>query len=121
MGISWNKVKKIMISVIIAFVITIVLLLLLALLLYLMQWNLEKVTMGIIGIYIFSCAIGGWSAGKKMKKRKYLWGLVTGALYFLILMVISALSEYGVQSKGMEILSVAVMCLGAGTLGGMLS
>ncbi|MEE1032081.1 MAG: TIGR04086 family membrane protein [Ruminococcus sp.] len=118
---DWSKEKNLLVCVLLSYVITIVFLMLLALFLYCFQWNLDKVTLGIIVIYIVSCLFGGWMAGRKMKKQKFLWGLLTGVVYFLILVLISMLSKAGIQGQGIEIAAIAIMCMGAGMLGGMVS
>lgn len=116
-----KKVKKFFFSTAIAMMLTIILLLLLAMGLYFLQWNMEKVMIGIIGIYIISCMTGGWIAGRTIKKQKYLWGALIGLLYFLVVIIFSVLSETGIRSQGVELFAIAVMCLGAGTIGGMIA
>lgn len=116
-----KNVKKLLFSIAMAMMLTIILLLLLAMGLYLFQWNMEKVMIGMIGIYIISCMTGGWIAGRTIKKQKYVWGALIGLLYFLVAILISVLSETGIRSQGVELLAIAVMCLGAGTFGGMIA
>ena len=63
---------------------TAVFLLLLAFGMYRFQWGEKEITLGVRGIYILACFLAGLSAGKKAKRRRFLWGFCAGALYFLI-------------------------------------
>ncbi|MCD8337788.1 MAG: TIGR04086 family membrane protein, partial [Lachnospiraceae bacterium] len=76
---------------------TIVLLLGFAFLLLKLQLDAGKTEIGILVIYVLSCFIGGWYCGRKAGQRKFLWGLLTGILYFLLLLVVSALGEEAVK------------------------
>ncbi|MEG1847864.1 MAG: TIGR04086 family membrane protein [Lachnospiraceae bacterium] len=96
-------------------------LLLLALLLYRFQLSESVVTIAIIIIYIIATFAAGLIVGKKMEKRKFLWGLLTGSLYFVILMVISLLINHSITDVTTHILTTFLLCAGSGMLGGMLS
>lgn len=71
----------------------------------------------IIG-YVLAPATGGFLLGKKRKVNRFLWGLLVGAMYFLVYAAIAL----GTQEVSLsEILWVAIpVCLG-GMAGGMLS
>ena len=68
---------------------TAVFLLLLAFGMYRFQWGEKEITLGVRGIYILACFLAGLSAGKKAKRRRFLWGFCAGALYFLIFLALS--------------------------------
>ena len=61
----------------------------LTLLLYKMGLSEENVNAGIILIYVISTFAGGFVIGKLSGTRKFLWGLITGVLYFALLVLIS--------------------------------
>ena len=67
---------------------TAVFLLLLAFGMYRFQWGEKEITLGVRGIYILACFLAGLVAGKKAKRRRFLWGFCAGALYFLIFLFI---------------------------------
>ena len=49
-----------------------------------------------------------------------MWGLVTGTLYFIMLLAASWISG-GIDAKAAEIITTMLLCLGGGMLGGMLA
>ena len=71
-----------------AWVVTALLLLLMALFLFKLELNESKVSLGMNAVYVLSCFFGGLAAGKGGKKRKFLWGLPTGTIYFLVSVVL---------------------------------
>ncbi|MCH5338246.1 MAG: TIGR04086 family membrane protein [Acetatifactor sp.] len=104
-----------------SYILTGILLALLAFLLYRMGLGEKAVTIAIIVIYVAATFFGGFMAGKKLKSRKFLWGLVLGAAYFLVLSALSlSVGEEGLQ-MGNSFLTTLVLCAGGGMLGGMLS
>ncbi len=108
-------------SLIAAYLITGLLLLFTALLLYKFQPEQSMVSVGILVIYVLGSFLGGFFAGKGTGRRKFLWGLATGALYFLLLLAASFVSGNGLQSEAGRIVTTMLLCLGGGMLGGMLA
>lgn len=103
-----------------AWVVTALLLLLMALLLFKLELNESKVSLGMNAVYVLSCFFGGLAAGKGGKKRKFLWGLLTGTIYFLVLFLLSWKTRTERESIRSFLLAAA-LCLGGGMLGGMIS
>ena len=108
-------------SLLFSYILTGSLLLLLALLLYKADLSQKVVSVCIIVIYVLATFFAGFITGKKLKSRKFLWGAVMGAAYFLVLVVISLAvnRQPGVLSN--SFLTTLVLCTGGGMLGGMLS
>ncbi len=104
-----------------SYLITIGGLLLLALLLYKIPLSESAVNIGIIVIYILSTFLTAFVCGKKMQKKKFLWGFVLGTSYFLILLVISLITNQSNVILGTNVLTSFMICAGAGTLGGMVA
>ena len=104
-----------------SYLLTTGLLLLLALLLYRFELTEKVVSVCIIGIYILVTFLAGFLAGKREGSRKFLWGLLLGGLYFLILIVISLTVNQGMGEVGGNFFTVLILCCGSGMLGGMLS
>lgn len=114
-------VKTLGISLLAGYVITLAGIFLLALCLFLFQVTEEVVNIGIIIIYVVSSLGAGFLAGKQIKTRKFLWGMLVGVLYYLILVVISMAGNQTLTVQNQELLTTFLMCVGSGTLGGMVS
>jgi len=71
-------------------------------------------------LYVLSCLFGGMAAGKKAGSRKFFWGLMLGACYFLVLVILSLTGEQGIASGFKEIILPGIICLFSGMLGGIL-
>ena len=61
---------------------SIILLLVLAGLMYSVHLSQNQISFGVFFIYIISCFFGGFLTGKKLKVRRFLWGLCFGIGYF---------------------------------------
>lgn len=104
-----------------AYVLTAGLLLLLAFMLYRFGLSEKVVSVCIIAIYILVTFFAGLLAGKQEGKRKYLWGLFMGALYFGILTVVSLVVNKGLEDVAGNMMTVFFLCAGSGMLGGMVA
>lgn len=104
-----------------AYVLTAGLLLLLAFMLYRFGLSEKVVSVCIIAIYILVTFFAGMLAGKREGKRKYLWGLAMGVLYFGILVVVSLVVNKGLEDVAGNMMTVFFLCAGSGALGGMLA
>jgi putative membrane protein (TIGR04086 family) len=120
-SIAKPKIMSLLTSLIVSYLITGLMLLILALLLYKMNFDEGKVTIGIIAVYIFSCFIGGNIVGRKVGEKKYLWGMILGVVYFVLLLGISTLVQPGSMTGVRYLITSMIMCVGGGMLGGMLS
>ncbi len=105
----------------VAYVLTAALLLLLAFMLYRFGLSEKIVSVCIIAIYILVTFFAGLLAGKREGKRKYLWGLLMGALYFGILVAVSLVVKKGLEDVAGNMMTVFFLCAGSGMLGGMIS
>ena len=83
-----SGVMRIFQALLVSYIITGILLLVLAVLLYKLNLDKGKVTAGITGIYVVSAFAGGFLIGKLQKVRKFIWGLMLGILYFLLLVLV---------------------------------
>lgn len=103
------------------YLITGAMLLLLAGFLYKMKLSEQVVSIGIIVIYVVSALISGFIAGKKAGNKKYLWGLLQGALYFTVLLIMTFIVRRSVSDFGSNLVTTLLLCTGSGMLGGMLA
>ena len=116
-SVLWRLIR----SLILSFLLSLILLAGLTFLLYKFRLGESQITAGIHGVYIVSCLAGGLLAGKAMKTRRFLWGILAGLLYFLFLFAMSALQEQGIHTEITRILTVFGICSLSGMVGGMLS
>lgn len=103
------------------YLLTGVLLLVLAALLYKMQLSESMVSIGIVFIYVASGFLGGFIIGKIMKTRRFFWGMIMGACYFLILVIGSIVFQRGINMELSQVITTLVLCTASGMIGGMAS
>ena len=103
------------------YIFTGILLVVLAALLYKLELSESAVNIAIIAIYILSGFAGGFLAGKILKVKKFMWGAVIGALYFLVLLMVSLIVHRGLSGDGVHFITTMILCVASGTVGGMVS
>lgn len=119
--ISKNNAMPILMDLVAMYVITGILLVILAALIGRVDMTDAAVSIGIIVTYIVSCFAGGFLIGKKKKRKKYLWGLCVGLLYFLVLFLGNLAVNRGIDGRIVHMATTAVLCVLSGMAGGMLS
>lgn len=97
------------------------LLLFLAFLLYKLHLSEKTVNVCIILIYVAASFFAGFITGKKKGAKKFFWGAVMGALYFVVLFAISAIVNRAFPQLSSDFTTSMLLCVGGGMLGGMLS
>ena len=116
-----EKIMWMLKSLLASYIVTGLLLLGLSFLVYKFELDEQLVVGGIVAIYVISTFLGGYIIGKLTGVRKFVWGMIVGAIYFVLLFLIS----YGVyrefNTNGISVITTAILCIGGGTLGGMLS
>ncbi len=124
MGKKENYTKKVIFvtkCMLAAYILTAGLLLLLAFMLYRFGLSEKVVSICIIAIYIIVTFLAGLVAGKWAGKKKFLWGLAMGVMYFVILVIVSMVVNKGPQDVAQNMVTVFFLCAGSGMLGGMIS
>lgn len=116
-----DKGIRIIKGLVISYLLTGGCLLILALLLYRFHLSEKIVSIGIIVIYVCASFMTGIYNGKYMEKRRFLWGLLGGAAYFLILLAVSIIVDQDSENMLQQGVTVFLLCIGAGMLGGMLA
>ncbi|MCI7130540.1 MAG: TIGR04086 family membrane protein [Lachnospiraceae bacterium] len=111
----------VMVILVTMYVISGILLLLLAFLMYRMDLAEPVVNGAIIAIYIIAGFFGGFLMGKRAGVKKYLWGLLMGALYYGVLLLVGVVLHQGLNGEPVHLLSTMVLCLLSATAGGMIS
>lgn len=108
-------------SLLFSYILTGGLLLLLALLLYKADLSQKLVSIGIIVIYVLATFFAGFITGKRLKNKRFLWGALMGAAYFVVLAVISLIVNRQPGILSGSFLTTLILCCGGGMLGGMIS
>jgi putative membrane protein (TIGR04086 family) len=75
----------------------------------------------IVIVYGLSTLAGGYIMGKVMLNKKFLWGALSGLIYFLIIAAISVIVKGSVDAGTVGFISGFVVSVAAGCLGGMIS
>lgn len=119
-GIEQTAVR-ILKALLCAYIVTGIMLLILTLLLYKAGLSEENVNAGIILTYVISTFAGGFVMGKLTGTKKFLWGLLLGVLYFVLLLLITLGVYHTLQADITNLLTTFLLCAGGGMLGGMVS
>ncbi|MBQ3512630.1 MAG: TIGR04086 family membrane protein [Lachnospiraceae bacterium] len=90
---------------------------------FVLQYEMKEgiVNIVIVATYVIANFMGGFICGKRMKEKKFLWGLALGLLYAAILMVVSVALGNGSALADRSNLTMMMLCTGGGMLGGMLA
>ena len=119
---NYHKIViKILSTLLAMYILTGAALFLLAFLLYKLELTEQAVSIGIMVIYVLAGLFGGMVIGKRMKTRRFLWGILVGAFYFAVLLLGSFLLNQGLASDVLHVIMTLLMCMGSGMIGGMLS
>ncbi|WFR56181.1 TIGR04086 family membrane protein [Anaerocolumna sp. AGMB13025] len=116
-----SKVVTILRNLLVSYMITGLLLLLLAFLMMKADVSSTVLNGGILLTYVLSSFVGGFLLGKSADSKRFLWGLGMGALYFIMLILISVLTNSVMGMEVSRVITVMVICLFSGMLGGMIS
>lgn len=108
-------------SLLFSYILTGALLVILAFLLYKLNLSEKIVSASIVVIYVAATFFAGFVTGKKIRNRRFLWGLLEGCAYFLVLAAVSFAAGQGKTGIGTSFFTTLVLCAGGGMLGGMLS
>ena len=108
-------------SLIAAYVVTGLLLLFIALIMQKFGLSDKQIRLFVILIYGVSTILGGFVFGKIRKNKRFLNGMIFGIMYFVILILVSAVVNHGFENElGRNILSFIICTLG-GIIGGIMS
>ncbi len=108
-------------GLIFSYAVTGVLLAVLAFLVYKFELAESVTDMAIIAIYVIVTFLGAFIIGKRIKEQKFLWGLLLGALYILIITAVAVILGHAFHVTSTANITTAALCIGGGLLGGMLS
>jgi putative membrane protein (TIGR04086 family) len=104
-----------------AYIISALLLLIVAFVLYMADISEGFVTVCIILIYCVSSLFAGYIYAKRAICRRFMWGLMAGVAYFVIICVVSAFLEPEFSMLSISCITTLFICTGSGMVGGILS
>ena len=102
-------------------ILTSLILLILAFLLFKVNLTKEVLGVTITITYVLTCFVAGRMAGKQIQKRRFMWGGIIGAAYYVVLVLISVLAGQPMTEVANSMFTTLILCVGGGMLGGMLS
>ena len=108
-------------SLLASYIVTGILLLVLTFFMYKFELNEKIVSAAIVGIYVVSTLIGGMIIGKLTKSKRYLWGMVLGIIYLVLLLLITLGVYRTLNGDSVSIVTSLILCAGGGMTGGMIS
>lgn len=116
-----TKMFAVLKGLLFSYIITAFILLLLSFLMLKLDLSSAVISGGIIFAYIVSTFIGGLIVGKKAEQKKFLWGLIMGVFYFIILMLISLMMNRTEPMPLNNLFTAFIICSLSGMAGGMIS
>lgn len=116
-----ESIKSIGKILLVMYAVTAILLFLLAVLVQQFNWGSGVISVGISLVYIISCFVGGFFVGKVQRTRKFIWGILMGLAYIIIMLIITLVAKHGFHSTVSAFVINLLLCLGSGMLGGMFS
>lgn len=108
-------------SLLASYIVTGILLLILTFFMYKFELNEKIVSAAIVGIYVVSTLVGGIIIGKLTREKRYLWGLILGIMYFVLLLIITLGVYRTLNGDSVSIVTSLILCAGGGMAGGMIS
>lgn len=115
-----KKMTELFRGLLASYVFTGIILALLAFLVYQFEMGETLVNAGITATYVVATLIGGMYAGKRIQEKKFIWGIILGALYVAIILGASFLVNQELDSVSANLITTCVLCLLGGMAGGML-
>lgn len=99
--------------------VTIPAILFLAFLMLRMEWGAEQLETGVLAAYGIICFLGGFLSGLGEGGKKFLRGLFSGGMYFVVLIFLSLAGGRKLEADTARVLLTMGICAGAGMAGGM--
>jgi len=108
-------------SLIVSVLLTALFILLMSLGMYKFRWGEGLMNAAIMAVYGMATFVGGLLVGKKLRSRRFVWGLLYGAFYFALVLFLSWAVGGGISRDWGQLTAILAICLGSGMAGGMIS
>lgn len=119
-GDSVKNVTSVFVGLLEMYIFTAILLFGMAVCIYKFDISSQLVSTGIVASYGISCFFGGFLIGKKNKKKRFIWGMLLGILYFGILILVSYGVHHSLQHSISDIIMYFVLCTLTGMVGAII-
>lgn len=116
-----SKVLLMLQVLMVTYVVTGVLLLILTFILYKFKISESQINIGVIFIYILANVLGGFLIGRMKREKRFLWGMLIGISYFVVLSLVSFIVNRSFYEELGSTITSLLICTFGGMLGGMLS
>ena len=118
----WGEnVKSLGKILLVMYAVTAIFLFLLAVLVQKQGWESGAISIGISVVYVISCFFGGFLAGKVQKTKKFIWGILMGLMYVIVMLLVTMIVNHGFGGETSDFAWNLLLCLGGGMIGGMIS
>ena len=108
-------------SVLLSLLVTLFLLLVIAFIMLQTGMSSGVVTFAVIATYVIGTFCGSFYIGKHVEQKRYLWGLLSAVLFFVVYMIISLFVKGDSPFHLMNYIKSFIIIACSGILGGMLS
>jgi putative membrane protein (TIGR04086 family) len=116
-----TKLLAVLKGLLFSYIITAFILLLLSFLMLSLELPSMAISAGVITAYIASNFIGGLIVGKKAEQKKFIWGLILGVFYFVLLLLVSMIMNKAEPVPMGNLFTAFLICSLSGMAGGMIS
>lgn len=103
------------------YAVTAILLFLLSVLVQRLGLESGAISVGVCAVYVVSTFIGGFLAGKVQRTKKFIWGILMGLMYVVIMLAVTFIAKKGFDAAISDFVINLLLSLGGGMLGGMIS
>lgn len=115
-----GKIIYLLKALVFSYLVTAIILVFLALGVWKLEFSENVVNIGLIASYILSALTGGLYLGKKMKEKKFIWGILLGVSYIVILLAATMITNGPTGLMNRNTITTAFICILSGMLGGMI-
>lgn len=120
-GKMTNNIIRVLKALIVSYVVTGLLLLVLTFILYKFKLNNTQIFVGVVIIYLVSNLLGGYIIGRITKEKKFVWGVIIGLTYFIVLSIVSFIATRSFYGSGVNAIIALISSTIGGMVGGMIS
>ena len=102
-----------------AILISVLLVFVCAFLAYKLRLGSSQISLLVTVIYAVGSFMAGFGTGHLRKEKRLLWGLCAGAVYFLVIIIISLFVSRGISADLGSVARKLLICVAAGGIGGI--
>ena len=104
-------------GLILSYLLTIIMLFITAVVVYKVGISDKVLGILVVVIYIVATFAGGFVTGRKVREKRFLWGMVYGLTYISVALTVSVLFTGSGDREGIAVITKCIMCVAGGMLG----